>query len=168
MLMTTCTTAPISAGACPNAPAYGGQHRAGVILLSSVLAAIVGALLLSYSSFCLGTFPFLSDEEAINAAVDDILRSGIHVIETPTGGYMPFRPKRQVRYPDRNEFRRLNPRCCTIVAHDRVWIKFRHQLFGQFPELDPLRDGVWGLAKTHIDERFNVSDGRRFASEIAP
>jgi hypothetical protein len=77
----------VSPQTCPNAPAYGGQHRTGLILLSSVLAAIVGALLLSYGGFCLGTFRFLSDEEAINAAIDDILRSGTSMNTVASPGW---------------------------------------------------------------------------------
>jgi hypothetical protein len=113
-----------------SAPAYSGWRRPNVVVGVFAAALFVGFFVLSFSGFCLGTSCFLSDEKAIDAAVDDVLTLGMHVIETPSGGYTTFRPEREVRYTDRNEFRRVNPDCCKIVAHDPVWIDFRHRLFG--------------------------------------
>jgi hypothetical protein len=93
-------------------------------------AIIVGIATLSFSGFCFGSLRFLPDEEAIDAAIDDVLAMGRHVIETPDGGYTTFRPEKPVYYADRGEFRRLNPDCCKIVAHDPVWIDFTHVLLG--------------------------------------
>lgn len=93
-------------------------------------AIVVGIATLSYSGFCMGSFRFLSDEEAIDATIDDVLTMGTHVIETPSGGYTTFRPDKPVHYADRGEFLRLNPDCCKMVAHDPVWIDLKHKLLG--------------------------------------
>jgi hypothetical protein len=99
--------------------------------ISLLWGAIVGGIAtLSYSGFCFSSYEFLSDEEAINAAIDDVMSMGVHIVENPRGDYAQFFPEKQVRYTGREEFRRLNPDCCKIVPHDRFWIEFRHELFG--------------------------------------
>lgn len=97
------------------------------------ITAILGtAGALSYSGFCFTEFRWLSADDFIDAAIEDVMRGGMHIIETPTGGYVTFAPKQnEVRYVGRDEFRRLNPNCCKIVPHDPVWISFRHRLFGR-------------------------------------
>lgn len=85
-----------------------------------------------------GGFPyykigFLSDEEAIDAAIDEAIKMPTHVTETPTGGYAQFAPKNQIRYRDSEEFRRLNPDRCKIVPHDRssMILSWWHEVFGR-------------------------------------
>jgi hypothetical protein len=96
-----------------------------------VLIAVFGiAAALSYSGFCIKKLGWLSDDEVINAAIGDVLTASAYVTETPTGGYLPFQPKKEVRYRSRDEFRRLNPDCCKIVSHDRFTVGFWDQLFG--------------------------------------
>ena len=95
-----------------------------------VFGPIVGIGTLSYSGFCFGTFQFLSDDDAINAAIDDVTPLSVHVVESTRGGYITFSPEKPVRYDSRDEFRRLNPDCCKAVPHDRFLIGYWHQLFG--------------------------------------
>lgn len=92
---------------------------------------MLGIAMLSYAGFCFTTFRFLPDDEAIDAAIDEIRASKLHTVENPSGGYIRLSPEKQVVYGSRDEFRRLNPDCCKIVPHDRLWIGFWHQLFGK-------------------------------------
>jgi hypothetical protein len=98
-----------------------------VLIYGAILGAIAA---MSYSGFCFAGWRSLSDDEAIDAAIDHVLTLPLHAVEAPSGGFMRFGPEKQVGYRDRHEFRRLNPDCCKIVAHNPVWIGFKHQLFG--------------------------------------
>ena len=50
-----------------------------------VVGLVLGVATLSYCGFCFGTFQFLSDDDAINAAIDDVLTLRVHAIEAGTG-----------------------------------------------------------------------------------
>ena len=52
----------------PITPAYSDWRHSNIVMPAATVALIVGALLLPYGGFCLGTFRFLSDEQAIDAA----------------------------------------------------------------------------------------------------
>jgi hypothetical protein len=97
----------------------------------AVVGMIIGVLSLLYAGFCFTSFRFLSDDEAIDAAIEEVIKTGVHIIETPSGGHTTFVPERQVKYANRDEFRRLNPDCCEIVPHDPFWVTLRDQLFGR-------------------------------------
>jgi hypothetical protein len=110
--------------------------------LAIAVAVVIGIpALLLYNGFGVcakprGSHPphykigFLSDEEAIDAAIDEAMTRSLHVTETPTGGYARFIPKNQIRYRDREEFRRLNPDCCRIVPHDDIFMHWSHEVRG--------------------------------------
>ncbi|MGV3635328.1 MAG: hypothetical protein ACO1NY_13340 [Pseudorhodoplanes sp.] len=119
------------------------SFRLGDIAIAAAIVIGIPALLL-YNGFGVcaqprnGGFPhykidFLSDEEAIEAAIQAAINLPSHIVETPTGGYALFAPKNQTRYRDREEFRQLNPDCCNIVPHDRssIILSRWHEIFGR-------------------------------------
>ncbi|HZO46324.1 MAG TPA: hypothetical protein VFB68_10555 [Xanthobacteraceae bacterium] len=103
------------------------RHPFGYFLLP--LATVLAALLIS--GFCFSQFRYLTDDELVASAIDDVLRSSVHVVEKPSGGYAQFVPKQPIHYRSRAEFQSLNPNCCKIVPHDREWISLWHQLYGK-------------------------------------
>jgi len=129
--------------------------RVAFVALLTIFAAISIAATLSYNGFCLSRFRFLSDDEAIDAAIDEVLHPAIHIIETPTGGYAQFEPKRQIGYRNRPTFRRINPDCCKIVPHDRQAVGYGHQLFGMAAKSVFIRYTV----------RYIGDDGRQLTQE---
>jgi hypothetical protein len=120
------------------------------VLALVVLFGTIAAL--SYSGFCIKKFRWLSDDELINAAIDDVLTVSTHVIKTPTGRYQQFAPKNEGRYRSRDEFRRANPDCCKIVPHDRFYVSLWDQLFGSAAKSVSLTYVV-----RFIDENGNLS-----------
>jgi hypothetical protein len=105
--------------------------------LATAVAVVIGIpALLLYNGFgiCWGgsnaKIGFLSDEQAISAAIHEAMNRSIHVTETPTGGYARFFPKNQIRYLDMGEFRRLNPDCCKIVPHADIFMNWTHEVAG--------------------------------------
>lgn len=72
---------------------------------------------------------FLTDEQAISAAIHDVMNRPIHTVEA-SGGYSRFFPRKQIRYLDMGEFRQLNPDCCEIVPHADIFMNWTHEVRG--------------------------------------
>lgn len=108
--------------------------------IAAAVVVVIPALLL-YNGFCLKVFVydnswhhqarFLSNEQAINAAIYEVIENTSHFIVDRDGQKLRFTPKKQVRYQSRDEFRQLNPECCSIVPHDRFEVSLWHQLCGR-------------------------------------
>jgi hypothetical protein len=121
-----------------------GRQMSRSTVVVTIAAVICFPAMLLYNGFGVCAKPrdggiphykigFLSDEEAIDAAINEAIKMPVHVSETPTGGYAQFAPKNQIRYRDKEEFRRLNPDCCKIVPHDRssMMLSWWHEVFGR-------------------------------------
>lgn len=109
-----------------------------------ILAVILFAAGLSYSGFCFKEKRFLSDEEKINVAVADVLRSyppNVPYENVVEGGERKKirtnrPPKFPIPYRDIKEFFDLNPGCCKVVmqgTHDGEFagVNFFDKLFGR-------------------------------------
>jgi hypothetical protein len=109
--------------------------------IAVAVALVLGIpTLLLYNGFCISAswrdgvwhhhVGFLSDQRAINAAIDEAMTRSVHAAETPTGGYTHFSRKNQIAYRSRDEFLLLNPDCCKIVPHDDIYLSWWHRVFG--------------------------------------
>src|SRR5262245_54176995 len=101
--------APVRPTSSPPAPHRSSPHAAwrdpNIVILCIAGAAFIGLLALPYGGFCLNTFRFLSDEQAIDAAIHYVSKLRTHSVETPRGDYTTFIPERQVSYVNSDEFR---------------------------------------------------------------
>jgi hypothetical protein len=102
----------------------------GIVVLLAV--TLLGAVMLAnVSGFCLKQLRFLSDDEAIDAAIAQVIAMQNSRIVTRT----PDEPVVRVRpYESVAEFKALNPGCCRIVPHNSgievQLVTLPHRLWG--------------------------------------
>lgn len=108
-----------------------------IFLITTVVVCVILAGL--YSGFCVSQGGFPAREVSYNRAIADVIARYPPSIEMGRrdlgGGRSVMQlgiPERAIRYAGIEEFRRLNPDCCAIVAHGSEGYEpsFISRLFG--------------------------------------
>lgn len=88
-----------------------GIVRRGLqVVLGVLLLAVVWWPGMNYFGFCHATGRFLTDKEKIDIAIADAISS----YPPPLASLGNYPPKDPIPYSSIEEFRRLNPNCCTL------------------------------------------------------
>ena len=85
-------------------------RRALQVALGAMLLAVVWWPGMNYFGFCHGSGRFLTEREKIDAAIED----AISPYPPPLASLGNYPPKDPIPYASIEEFRRLNPNCCTL------------------------------------------------------
>ncbi len=87
------------------------KHPVKALLLTPLLFGIVLPASLNYSGMCIPEGRWMSDEERIDKAIQNIIDMNHVRVKTNLGGYQYFN---QVKYENVKQFKQDNPNCCKI------------------------------------------------------
>jgi hypothetical protein len=86
-----------------------------LIVSATLLTTIVWRSAWNYAGYCRSQQRFLSADEKIGIAIDDVLQTYPPPVRIPPGSQSMARPARPIPYSSAREFTARNPDCCAIV-----------------------------------------------------